>query len=400
MIAFDPTVVAAPAPQEMFTGGMTEGLRTEEIHHRLIRFGPNVRPETCANRWKIAISKFWAPAPWMLELAIIFQVGLGIYGEAAVIGGLPLLNGILGVRQEGRAQASLDALQARPALTASARRDGTWRIVPAVDLVPGDIAKLSLGPVVAADMRSLEGEMLLDQSTLTGESLPVETDSGQRTYAGVLGMPVIEIIPLMLTVILAAIPVGLPATFTPATTLVRFTPFDTTRKMPEAEAEQPVGSLARIAKGACPVIPGLVGPDRALRVAGFVALSNPPRPESKALIDELQAIGVRTVIVAGNSVTTAAVVAHAVGSDGVVRLAASASEAAPPEGTAVFAGVNLAAADLAFCTSVPAVGKYHLGLDIDALRTLSVAPWTSAANRCCTSPMNEKESGFHAEVHG
>lgn len=138
MIAFDPTVVAAPAPQEMFTGGMTEGLRTEEIHHRLIRFGPNVRPETCANRWKIAISKFWAPAPWMLELAIIFQVGLGTYGEAAVIGGLPLLNGILGVRQEGRAQASLDALQARPALTASARRDGTWRIVPAVDLVPGD----------------------------------------------------------------------------------------------------------------------------------------------------------------------------------------------------------------------------------------------------------------------
>ena len=72
------------------------------------------------------------------------------------------------------------------AITASVRRDGEWRTVPAPELVPGDIMKLSLGGMVAADVRLIEGNVLLDQSTLTGESLPIDGGPGQEACAGTL----------------------------------------------------------------------------------------------------------------------------------------------------------------------------------------------------------------------
>jgi H+-transporting ATPase len=108
----------------------------------------------------------------MLEAAIVLQVALGDYAEAAIIAGLLAFNAALGFFQEGRAQATLVALKSRLALSASVRRDGAWKTVPAVELVPGDVVKLSLGGVVAADVELTAGEILLDQSMLTGESMP------------------------------------------------------------------------------------------------------------------------------------------------------------------------------------------------------------------------------------
>ena len=78
------------------------------------------------------------------------------------------------------------ALKLRLALTAAVRRDGVWANRPAAELVPGDVVKLSLGAVVAADVRLVEGGILLDQSMLTGESIPVEAGPGFQTYAGAL----------------------------------------------------------------------------------------------------------------------------------------------------------------------------------------------------------------------
>ena len=89
-----------------------------------------------------------------------------------------MFNAALGFFQEGRAQATLAALKSRLALNASVRRDGAWTIVPAAELVPGDVVKLSLGGVVAADVRLTGGEVLLDQSMLTGESVPIEAGAG------------------------------------------------------------------------------------------------------------------------------------------------------------------------------------------------------------------------------
>src|SRR5580658_6943240 len=260
------------------TANIASGLTSDEAKRRLATVGPNAMPDTADDVWRMALTRFWAPVPWMLELAIVVELVLGEFVQACVIAAPLVFNGILGFFQESRAQATLDALRERLALTASVRRDGAWKTVPAPELVPGDVVKLSLGGMVAADVRLVEGNVLLDQSTLTGESLPIEGGAGveayagtlvrrgeavgevqatgirtkfgrtaelvrtahvassqqvavlrvvrnlaicngvvivfQAVYAGTLGLTVHEIVPLLLTAILAAIPVALPAAFT------------------------------------------------------------------------------------------------------------------------------------------------------------------------------------------
>jgi H+-transporting ATPase len=122
----------------------------------------------------------------MLEAAILLQIFLGDYVEAGVVALLLVANAAIGFFQEGRARATLDALKSRLALVAAVERDGIWTTVPAAMLVAGDLVKLSLGSVVAADVRLLDGSILVDQSMLTGESLPVEAGAGAETYAGAL----------------------------------------------------------------------------------------------------------------------------------------------------------------------------------------------------------------------
>jgi H+-transporting ATPase len=163
-----------------------DGLSSDEARRRLEESGPNEMPDTTTRPWRMALAKLWAPVPWMLEAAIVLQLVLNEYLEAAVIAGLLLFNAALGLFNEGRAQATLAALKSRLALTASARRDGAWKNIPASGLVVGDEVKLSLGAVVAADVKLLEGSILLDQSMLTGESVPIEAGRGLQAYAGAL----------------------------------------------------------------------------------------------------------------------------------------------------------------------------------------------------------------------
>jgi H+-transporting ATPase len=259
------------------------GLTSEEAAVRLKKVGANAMPDTSVHPLRSALRQFWTPVPWMLEAAIVLEIVLGKYIEAAVIAALLVFNAALGFFQETRAQATLAALKSRLALNASVRRDGVWKTVPAVGLVPGDVVKLSLGAVVAADVHLVEGSVLLDQSMLTGESIPIEGGAGVQTYAGALvrrgeavgevtatgtrtkfgrtaelvrtahvtsseqkavlrvvrnlalfnsviiaalvaysyrlALPLNEIIPLVLTGVLASIPVALPATFTVAAAL-------------------------------------------------------------------------------------------------------------------------------------------------------------------------------------
>jgi len=214
---------------------------------------------------------------------VVLELVLGKYVEAGVILALLVFNAAIGYFQESRAQATLSALKSRLSLTASVLRDGIWMIIPAAELVPGDVIKLSLGGVVAADVRIFAGDVLLDQSMLTGESVPTDAGAGVQAYAGALvrrgeataqvtatgaqtkfaraadlirtahvvssqqtavfrvvrnlavcngilivfmlgfaywaKMPSAEVISLALTAILASIPVALPATFTLAAAL-------------------------------------------------------------------------------------------------------------------------------------------------------------------------------------
>ena len=510
------TIEKSPPPKNV---PLQTGLTSDEAQKRLEKSGPNAMPDTALHPLRRALAKFWAPVPCMLEAAIVLEIVLGKYVEAAIIAGLLVFNAALGFFQEGRAQATLAALKSRLALNASVKRDNAWTTVPATQLVVGDVVKLSLGAVVAADVRLTEGSVLLDQSMLTGESVPIEAGAGFNTYAGalvrrgeavaevtatgtrtkfgrtaelvrtahvessqqeavlrvvrnlamvngvvilmlvayayVLKMPGSEIIPLILTAGLASIPVALPATFTLAAALgakalaklgvlptrlsavdeaasidvlcadktgtltqnaltvtavhamagfdeshvlgiaalassdggqdpvdgairgaaakkaatdlpklVKFVPFDPATKMSEATASDPGGTTVRAVKGAFAAVAKLtqsdpdaakaaneleakgfrvlavaIGAPAALKLAGIIALSDPPRPDSAALITELHTLGVRAVMVTGDAPATAAIVAHDVGMDGKVCPPGPIPADVRPEEFAVFAGI-------------------------------------------------------------
>jgi len=516
------TVVTTTSPADeasVSKAPSSGGLSASEARERLARFGANAMPDTSVHPVRTAIGKFWSPVPWMLEAAIVLQLVLGKYVEAGIIAGLLVFNAVLGLFQESRAQATLAALKSRLALNASVCRGGIWSAVAAADLVPGDVVKLSLGGVVAADMRLLSGNALLDHSMLTGESVPIEATAGTQTFAGALvrrgaavavvtatgthtrfgrtaelvrtahvvssqqkavllvvrnlalfsgvvivmliggalylQIPFADIVPLVLTAVLASIPVALPATFTlsaalgaralaargvlstrltavdeagtmdilcadktgtltrnaltvtavwpgagfdigrirllaalasaegsqdPVDSAIRagasadlaasalkltdFTPFDPARKMSEASATDSSGATLKIVKGAFAVIAALAEPApaavaqagelegkgfrvlavaagaaSAMKLAGLIALSDPPRDDSAALVAELHGLGVRVTMVTGDAPATAAIVAHAVGLDGATCPQDAIPADIRPDAYAVFAGV-------------------------------------------------------------
>src|ERR1700684_3336122 len=103
------------------------GLTTGEAALRLKKFGPNAMPDTAMHPLRSALSKFWTPVPWMLEAAIVLEVALGKYVEAAIIMGLLVFNAALGFFQESRAQATLNALKSRLPPDGTGGGGGRWQ---------------------------------------------------------------------------------------------------------------------------------------------------------------------------------------------------------------------------------------------------------------------------------
>ena len=128
-----PSTATAKAPEVVSKGGLT----TDEARRRLEKSGPNAMPDTSAHPIRMAMDKFWAPVPWMLEAAIVVELALGKYFEAGIIALLLVFNAALGLFQESRAQATLTALKSRladrlcPARwrveDRSCNRSGAWR---------------------------------------------------------------------------------------------------------------------------------------------------------------------------------------------------------------------------------------------------------------------------------
>jgi H+-transporting ATPase len=161
-----------------------QGLTRQEAAQRLAQYGPNEVAEEKRRAWLLLLRKFWAPVPWMLELTVVLQLALGKHQEAGVIAILLVFNAVLSFVQENRANRALALLRQRLNVRARALRDGRWQLVAARELVPGDIVHVRLGDLVPADVRLGETTAQLDQSTLTGESLPVETKAGDLAYSG------------------------------------------------------------------------------------------------------------------------------------------------------------------------------------------------------------------------
>ncbi|HUB09755.1 MAG TPA: HAD-IC family P-type ATPase [Myxococcales bacterium] len=471
------------------------GLSSAEAAERLVRFGANEVEERAPSALAVFLRKLWSPVPWMLEASILLELTLGHRTQAVIIALLLVMNAALSFLQEDRARRAIELLRQRLTVRARVLRDGGWKAISARELVPGDVVRVRMGDVTPADCRVLEGQLLEDRSVITGESLPQEVAAGGAVYAGTTlrrgeataevvhtgaatrfgktaelvqrarptghvealvlrivrvlvaldvlvaavivlrawtsGLPPTEIVPFLLMLLVASVPVALPATFTLATALgarelaaahvlvaklqaieaaasmdvlccdktgtitenrlsvvrlvpfspfgesellrlaalasdratqdpidlaifdaldarglhaderrTHFEPFDTSTKRSEAQIETAAGSL-RVAKGAPQVVAGLAlpeprlgdalhsagaGGDRvlavasgspgALALAGLVGLADSPRRDSKEIVERIRALGVRILMLTGDSLATARAVAGQVGLEG------------------------------------------------------------------------------------
>jgi H+-transporting ATPase len=459
----------------------------------------------------------------MLELVVVIDLILGKWIEAGVIAMLLVGNALMGFRQENRAQTALALLRGRLTVSTRVRRDGQWQKLPATELVPDDLVHLRVGDIVPADVRVLNGQIQVDQAQLTGESLPSDlqlgstghagsfvsrgeatglvTATGPRTYFGktaelvrtaeaprrlealimkiatylgalvmilavtafvtmiIRGVPLSEMLPFGMMLLVASVPVMLPTMFTMSAALgsralaedgilvtrlsaiqdaasmdvlcldktgtltenrltvekleptaqttadqllrwgalasdeatqdpidlailksaaerdliadspqrVEFVPFDPTTKRSEATFRQegqslrvvkgaPItvaeltqtqwkeiaGDVARLSASGARVLAVAAGTESSLRMGGFIALSDPPRTDSAALIADLRKTGVRILLVTGDGEATARAIADKVGIKGEVAPAGTLREGLDPavaDRFTIFAGV-------------------------------------------------------------
>jgi H+-transporting ATPase len=254
------------------------GLARAEVEARRKVHGFNEVAERKGHPALALLAKFWGMSAWMLELILILSAVLRKFSDLVVVGALLVVNAVLGFLQERRAAGVVETLRRRLQVSARVRRDARWQLVPARELVPGDIVRVRAGDIIPADVMLLSGALSVDQSALTGESMNVErkpadvlssgsivrqgegngvvTLTGARTYFGrttelvqlarprlhieavvakvvrwlfvivgallgvvavmslIGGAPLVDMLPLMLVLLMSAVPVALPVMFT------------------------------------------------------------------------------------------------------------------------------------------------------------------------------------------
>jgi H+-transporting ATPase len=254
------------------------GLSRTEVDARREVHGFNEVAEQASHPVLRFLGKFWGMSAWMLELIMVLSAVLGKYSDLLVVGALLVVNAVLSFAQEHRAAGVVEALRRRLQVSARVRRESGWQVIPARELVPGDIVRVRPGDIIPADVELLTGTVSVDQSALTGESKDVDrgpgealasgsvvrrgegngvvTMTGAKTYFGrttelvqqarpklhieavvtkvvrwlfvivgsllgvvvamslLRGAPLIQMIPLMLVLLMSAVPVALPVMFT------------------------------------------------------------------------------------------------------------------------------------------------------------------------------------------
>jgi plasma-membrane proton-efflux P-type ATPase len=255
-----------------------KGLTPTDVEARRKTYGYNEVPVRKAHPILRFLGKFWGLSAWMLEVIMILSLVLRKYSDLVVVAALLIVNAVISFTQEKHAAGVLEALRRRLPINVRVLRDGIWQTVPARELVPGDIVRVRPGDIIPADLKLFTGTINVDQSALTGESQDVEKRpgdvvpsaalarhgegnavvilTGAKTYFGrtteivetarptlhieavvakvvrrlfvivgallglvivlsiVRGAPLIEMIPLMLVLLMSAVPVALPVMFT------------------------------------------------------------------------------------------------------------------------------------------------------------------------------------------
>src|ERR1700675_2268013 len=130
------------------------------------------------------LRKFWGISAWMLEMIMILSAVLRKFPDLAVVGALLVINAVLSFMQEHRAAGVVETLRKRLQVSARVRRDSSWQVVPARELVPGDIVRVRPGDIIPADLKLLAGDLSIDQSALTGESKDSDKAAGDVLSSG------------------------------------------------------------------------------------------------------------------------------------------------------------------------------------------------------------------------
>jgi len=254
------------------------GLTKDEVNHRLKNYGYNEVPEKKPHPIISFAKKFWGLTAWMLEAIMVLAIILGKYTDLYTVGALLVLNSVIGFFQEQKASKAVELLKRRLQVNARVLREAVWTTIPSRELVPGDVVRVRAGDFVPADVKIAVGDVWVDQSALTGESMEVERKVGDLLYSGSIilrgeatgivvltgvktffgrtvqlvqvarpklhmeeviskvlkwlliivavllcvaiafsaarGISLLEILPLMLVLLLGAVPVALPAMFT------------------------------------------------------------------------------------------------------------------------------------------------------------------------------------------
>ena len=169
---------------KLFKSDFTSGLKQTEVENCLKQYGYNEVPEKKVNPVFRFLTKFWGLTAWMLEFIIILSWFLHKESDAYIVIGLLVFNAIIGFTQEQNAANAVEALKKKLQVNAKVLRDGIWETVPARELVPGDIIRIRIGDFVPADVKIIHGEISVDQSALTGESLEAEKKPQEVVYSG------------------------------------------------------------------------------------------------------------------------------------------------------------------------------------------------------------------------
>jgi magnesium-transporting ATPase (P-type) len=179
-------IVSASVPDTLaaLRADLEAGLTREEAHARLKEHGYNEVTEQKGHPVLKFLGKFWGVSAWMLELIMVLSAVLRKYSDLAVVSALLVVNAVLSFAQEHRAAGVVETLRRRLQVSARVLRDASWQVIPARELVPGDIVRVRPGDIIPADVKLLIGALSVDQSALTGESMDVDIALGGVLSSG------------------------------------------------------------------------------------------------------------------------------------------------------------------------------------------------------------------------
>jgi len=181
-----PDITAASVPDTLAALQVNPdtGLTQDQVDTRRKQHGFNEVVQKKEHPVLGFLSKFWGLSAWMLELIIVLSAVLHKFSDLAVVSALLIVNAVLSFAQERRAAGVVESLRKRLQVSARVRRDANWHVIPARELVPGDIVRVRPGDIVPADTKLLTGELTIDQSALTGESKDAHKAPGDVLSSG------------------------------------------------------------------------------------------------------------------------------------------------------------------------------------------------------------------------